>query len=121
MAGQFADVRLLGPFVLSIDTVNDEVVDGQPGAYALGYTDHAGRFCIMFVGSSHVNLRAKLKEHIGTALQFKYRHLPTDRASFEKECELFHEFRPSGNFLHPSRPAGENWTCPSCRTIRFSR
>jgi hypothetical protein len=28
---------------------------------------------------------------------------------------MFHQFMPSGNFLHPSRPQGEDWTCPRCR------
>jgi hypothetical protein len=28
---------------------------------------------------------------------------------------MFHQFLPMGNFLHPSRPHGTDWICPSCR------
>jgi hypothetical protein len=28
---------------------------------------------------------------------------------------MFHQFMPVGNFLHPGRPAGTDWTCPRCR------
>lgn len=115
------DAGLQGPFQLSTDIVNDEVVEGRSGAYALGYIDNLGRFCITFVGSSPTDLNARLKEHIGTAQYFKFRHLPTDRIAFEKECELFHDFRPGGNFLHPTRPDGSDWTCPRCRTIALLR
>lgn len=118
---QKSDSGLTGPFVLSTDVVNEEVVDGRPGAYALGYIDQLGRFCITFVGSSPVSLKSKLKECIGTAQYFKFRHVSTDRGAFEKECEMFHEFRPGGNFLHPSRPAGSNWTCPRCQSARLVR
>jgi hypothetical protein len=37
------------------------------------------------------------------------------RQAFEKECEMFHQFMPTGNFLHPSRPPASDWTCPRCR------
>ncbi len=106
---------LLGPYVLVFDVINDEVVDLRPGAYALGYTDNNGRFVVTFVGSSSADLRSRLKQHIGTARQFKFRHFATDRAAFEKECELFHQFWPAGNFLHPERPKNSNWACPRCR------
>jgi hypothetical protein len=28
---------------------------------------------------------------------------------------MFHQFMPAGNFLHPGRPPGADWTCPRCR------
>jgi hypothetical protein len=107
---------LLGPFELAYDVVADEVVAHRPGAYALGYTDLNGRFCVTFVGSSITDLKEKLKEHIGTARQFKFRHFATEKAAFEKECELFHQFLPVGNFLHPERPPNVNWECVRCLT-----
>jgi hypothetical protein len=60
-------------------------------------------------------LKSKLKGHIGTASQFKFRHFALQRQAFERECEMFHQFLPVGNFLHPSRPSGTDWTCPKCR------
>lgn len=106
---------LLGPHTLVFDVINDEVVNQRPGAYALGYTDNRGRFLVTYVGSAMADLKSKLKQHIGTARQFKFRHYATDQAAFEKECELFHRLLPVGNFLHPERPKMSNWSCPHCQ------
>lgn len=121
MQTQASGTGLSGPFILATDVVDHEVAGQMPGAYALGYIDNVGRFCITYVGSSQSNLNAKLKEHVGTAQYFKFRHLPSEKASFEKECKLFHEFLPIGNFLHPARPPGRDWNCPYCQVNRFSR
>ena len=115
---QVPGTGLIGPYLLAIDVIDREVGGGNAGAYALGYIDNLGRFCITFVGSARTNLQSKLKEHVGTAQYFKFRHLLTERSAFEKECELFHDFLPIGNFLHPSRPTNHDWKCPKCRTMR---
>lgn len=106
---------LRGPFPLASDAIDEELVDLCPGAYALGFIDYLGRFSITYVGSGGEALRSKLKTHIGTATHFKFRHFADERQAFEKECEMFHHFMPTGNFLHPSRPRGTDWTCPKCR------
>jgi hypothetical protein len=106
---------LRGPFSLVADSIDEELVDNCPGAYALGFIDHLGRFSITFVGSAGEDLKSKLKSHIGTASQFKFRHFALQRQAFERECEMFHQFLPVGNFLHPSRPPDTDWTCPKCR------
>lgn len=106
---------LHGPFSLAADAIDEELAENCPGAYALGFTDHLGRFSITYVGSAGENLKSKLKAHIGTASQFKFRHFAEQRLAFEKECEMFHQFLPAGNFLHPSRPQGTDWACPRCR------
>jgi hypothetical protein len=106
---------LNGPFILAWESIEEELVDNCPGAYALGFTDHLGRFAITFVGSAGDDLKSRLKGHIGTAPQFKFRHYAQQRQAFEKECEMFHRFMPAGNFLHPSRPQDVDWTCPKCR------
>ena len=106
---------LRGPFTLAADAIDEELVDDCPGAYALGFIDQLGRFSITFVGSAGEDLKSALKERIGTAPQFKFKHFAQQRQAFEKECEMFHQFMPMGNFLHPSRPPGTDWTCPNCR------
>jgi hypothetical protein len=114
MLAEMTSTGLRGPYALVYDVVDAEVADNHPGTYVLGYIDFQGRFCVNFVGSSPTDLRAKLKERIGTAQCFKFRHFVSDRAAFEKECELFHQFLPSGNFLHPDRPPNTTWRCPRC-------
>lgn len=106
---------LRGPFPLASDVIAEELVDSCPGAYALGFIDPLGRFSITYVGSAGEDLKSKLRSHIGTATLFKFRHFAEQKQAFEKECEMFHQFMPGGNFLHPSRPQGADWTCPRCR------
>jgi hypothetical protein len=43
---------LRGPFTLTADAIDGELVDDCPGAYALGFIDQLGRFSITFVGSA---------------------------------------------------------------------
>ncbi|CCB67538.1 conserved protein of unknown function [Hyphomicrobium sp. MC1] len=112
---ELAGAGLRGPFQLASDAIEEELVDRCPGTYALGFVDHLGRFAITYVGSAGEDLKSKLKAHIGTATQFKFRHFADERQAFEKECEIFHKFMPNGNILHPSRPRGTDWTCPKCR------
>lgn len=108
-------LTLKGPFGLNFDTINDEIVDGCPGVFTLGFTDHLGRFCITYVGSAGAELKSVLRGFIGTSQQFKFLLMPEHEAAFVKECELFHQFNPLGNFLHPERPAGSHWKCPRCQ------
>lgn len=110
-----AKTGLLGPYPLSYDEINDSVVPKMPGTYALGRTDSSGRFCVRFVGRSDDDVRARLCEYIGSDSLFKFIHFLTPKAAFEKECELYHQFSPPGNRVHPSRPSGTGWTCPYCR------
>ena len=115
MQQEVTGTGLRGPFPLAPDAIEEELVELCPGAYALGFTDHLGRFAITYVGSAGEDLKAKLRTHIGTASQFKFRHYADQRLAFEKECEMFHHFMPRGNELHPSRPRGTDWMCPRCR------
>ncbi len=115
MQHELTGAGLRGPFPLAPETIDEELVDRCPGAYALGFTDNLGRFAITYVGSAGEDLKSKLRAHVGTASQFKFRHFTDQRHAFEKECEMFHQFMPSGNFLHPSRPPGADWICPRCR------
>lgn len=111
---------LNGPFPLSFSTIEDEIVADCPGTYALGFLDQLDRFCVTYVGSAGGDLRVQLRQHIGTASHFKFKHYINQRSAFEKECELFHRFMPRGNFLHPGRPSGSDWKCPHCDVQRLS-
>lgn len=108
---------LLGPYALNYDSINERVVRTSPGTFALGYVNGAGAFCISSVGRSDADVRERLKAMIGAESMFKYRYFESSRAAFEKECQLFHEFRPGGSPLHPARPAGSKLTCPYCSAL----
>lgn len=106
---------LTGPFKLTFEDIEVAVKQRAPGVYALGTRDLSGRFAIMSVGRSDVDVRERLRGCIGAGTHFKFDYFASEREAFEKECELFHEIKPPGNFLHPARPSGSTLRCPRCR------
>ena len=105
---------LLGPYRLTVDGIDEAVKEKAPGVFALGHEDFQGRFRITHIGRSDNELRSSLCDMIGTSGLFKYITVETSKEAFEKQCELFHKFKPPGNSLHPDRPPGTSWTCPRC-------
>ena len=110
-----AKTGLLGPYRLSFDEIGTTVDAVSAGAFAIGHIDQNGRFCINHIGRSDTDIGARLRDHIGSGMVFKYGYCDSPRAAFEKECQLFHDFSPPGNRVHPGRPSGTNWECPRCR------
>ena len=109
---------LRGPYFLTFDGINEAVARQSAGVYALGSNDPSGNFKVKHVGRSDADVRAKLRDCIGSDVMFKYCFYSSARAAFEKECELFHDFSPPGNRIHPGRAKGSNWECPRCRIFR---
>jgi hypothetical protein len=110
-----AKSRLHGPFKLNFDAINAAIIRHSAGVYALGYTNPEGKFCINHIGRADTDVKSKLRECIGSATLFKFGYLPSSKAAFERECELFHDLSPPGNRVHPGRPRGTSWVCPRCR------
>lgn len=106
---------LFGPYRLTFDGIHEVVSRQSAGVYALGCNDRSGSFQVKHVGRSDDDLRAKLCDCIGSDIMFKFRYFNSARLAFEKECELFHDFSPPGNRIHPGRPKGTTWQCPRCR------
>ncbi len=104
---------LYGPHPLTLAGVSANVKGVGPGAYALGKTDANGTFYVDYVGRSDDDLAARLQRHTPEKYpQFKHAFYPSAKAAFEKECNLYHDFNPPDNKVHPARPRGTNWTCP---------
>jgi len=106
--------NLTGPFALTDSEINRTVTKVSPGAYALGPIDGSGVFHVHRVGRSDNDLNKRLRDYVGQHAYFKASYFSSPKAAFEKECNLFHDFRPAGNTLHPDRPNGSNWSCPRC-------
>lgn len=113
--------NLAGPYRLTYDAINVAVRKEKPGVFALGSLDSEGRFCLSKVGRSDANVKEALRMFIASEPLFKFSYETGAKQAFLRECELFHKFRPQGNMLHPSRPAGTTWTCPHCRTDLHGR
>ena len=105
---------LKGPFALSDGVIDGEVTKTSAGVYALAM-NYEDPFHISFVGRSDLDLNNQLHVHVGKYERFKYEYCSSAREAFEKECGLFHDFEPEGNYVHPGRPSGTGWRCPRCR------
>ena len=106
---------LLGPYRLTFDGISTAVARRSAGVFALGHKDRDGNFQVKHVGRSDNDIRSKLCECIGSDILFKFGFYGTAKAAFEKECELFHDFSPPGNRVHPGRNKATMWECPRCR------
>jgi len=103
-----------GPYPLT-DSGVDANVSASIGAYALGEHRTDGIFYIDYIGRSDVNLAARLKQHVTEpSPHFRFTYCPSAKAAFEKECNLYHDFTPPKNKVHPARPQNSNWSCPRC-------
>ena len=110
---------LLGPMRLAFDEISQSTPRVAPGVFVLGHTGPDGKFYVDYIGRSDKDLRDKLLSLIGSGNLFKFRYMASSEAAFQAECELFHDFKPSGNRMHPDRPAGTNWVCPRCQFFRL--
>jgi hypothetical protein len=106
---------LMGPYRLTFDGISSAVARKSPGVYVLGHTSPEGTFRIHKVGRSDTDVSEKLRDYIGTDTMFKFGYFPSAEAAFERECELYHDFKPAGNRLHPDRPSRSSLECPRCR------
>ena len=114
-----ANAGLMGPYRLNFEEIQDAIPRVAPGAFALGHRGPDGKFYVDFVGRADTDVRGKLHGLIGSSNLFKYSCASSAEAAFKKECEVFHDFKPPGNRMHPDRPAGTNWECPRCRFFRL--
>lgn len=112
-----AETGLFGPHPLTEAHI-DKYVSQAIGVYALGHTASNGAFYPKYVGRSDVDLNDRLKDHVGSYAQFKYGHYETVKAAFDKECNMYHDFKPQlDNTIHPDRPKGTNYKCPRCNVL----
>jgi len=105
---------LFGPHPLSKKGIDDAVKGVGMGAYALGPIAQSGGIVVERVGRSDYDLNQRLHDYEGRYTHFKYAFYSTKQEAFEKECQLYHEFSPTDNLIHPDKPAGTNHRCPVC-------
>ena len=105
---------LLGPFALTDRVIDEEVGQNRPGAYVLEDSSDLVNFHVVYVGRSDTNVNNQLHVHVGSYKRFRYQYCSSGQAAFEKVCDLYHDFEPRDNPIHPQRPGGTNWTCLHC-------
>jgi hypothetical protein len=115
MATMPKPMGLTGPFSLTTAGVNSAVTLTSPGAYALGTMGADNVFQIAYVGRSDEDVSTRLLDHVSKPHpQFFFTYLGSALAAFTKECNLYHDFEPPENSVHPARPRNANWRCPRC-------
>ncbi len=111
-----ASTGLRGSFPLTRDGIDANVGRTSPGAYALGYVKDDS-FYVKYVGRADNDVARRLGDHIEKYERFKYESYESPKAAFEKECRLYHDYKPADNTIHPARPNGSGWRCPVCTTF----
>ncbi len=109
--------ELNGPYRLVYDEITFFVRAASKGVYMLGQQGQSNRFLISYVGAGFTDVRSELLDRIGTASMFKIQLTQNADVTFRKQCDLFHQFQPSGNFVHPERPRGSSVQCPHCALL----
>ncbi len=105
---------LSGSIELSDQRIDAIITEGGAGVYILGPNGVNGGVYVRLVGRSDVNLRARLKQHVGRHSHFVYSYADSPLAAFQAECKLYHYYEPRENAAHPVRPRNADWKCPGC-------
>lgn len=104
-----------GPHPLTSDGVALAVKAKSPGAYALGKMGTDGVFYIDYIGRSDDDVANRLLQHVPEPYpQFCFGYYSSAKAAYDKECWLYHTFRPTNNKVHPAKPKNSSLVCPEC-------
>ena len=104
-----------GPHPLTSNGVAAVVTYKSPGAYALGKMGMDGVFYISYVGRSDDDVANRLAQQVPQPYpQFFFGYYSSAKLAYEKECWLYHTFRPGDNKVHPARPKNSWLICPEC-------
>ena len=112
-------IILDGPFDLSFESIERTMPKQRVGVFAIGHVDSNGVFRVQRVGRDDADLQGRLRGMIGSGNQFKFVVVSTAQEAFDLECDLFHRFKPRGNFTHPDRPRGSSWKCDHCLQLHL--
>ena len=106
---------LLGPYPLTEETLQTyiEKADDWSSAsvFALGAVKNQ-RFYLQRVGHADGDLAESLRPYIGEYPAFRFKFYRSTRSAYDKECKLYHAFKPPDNLTHPEKPKNTKFTCP---------
>ena len=110
---------LNGPYKLDNETIEKVVTKKSAGAYALGYMKDS-TFIVNYVGRSDDDINGRLKKWVGhnKYTHFKFKYYDSAKAAFDKECNLYHDWKNLDNKQHPDRTENKNWQCPRCDAFK---
>jgi len=116
-----ASLDMQGAYDFNSSEIDRVVTKTSFGNYALGHLEKLGEgetFIVEYVGRSDTDINKELKARLSLKYsKFKFSYATSPKDAFEKECRNYHDFGGSdklANKIHPDRPAGTDWKCPSC-------
>ena len=114
-----AILNMYGPYDLTPVSINANVTQISPGNYALGRLKTKYAFLVFHIGRSDTDIRNKLLSWVGKTKHalFKFNYASSPKAAFLRECENWHDFKPSENPNHPDKPIYTDWKCPRCNAF----
>jgi hypothetical protein len=104
----------MGPFLLTVSTIDAVVTSTSPGIFLLGKTDKHQSFHVLHIGRADEDIRATLKHYVRSYAEFRFEYCASSKDAFEKECGLYHTLRPVDTPAHPLRPNNSDFRCPAC-------
>lgn len=106
---------LQGPYPLDEERIEELVTNSadwsSASVFALGPLQE-GRFFIRRVGLADGDLAVELRRFIGRYAGFKFKFYRSTRTAYDKECRVYHDFKPKDNETHPDKPKNTKFTCP---------
>ena len=97
------------PLPLDEDTIKAQVDNGAGWSSS---RDGKARFAIRYVRHVDGDLGEELRKHIGKYKGFRFKFFRSTRNAYDRECEIYHAFKPSDNADHPEKPKNTKFTCP---------
>ncbi len=79
---------------LTAEAIDQAVGVTSPGVYALGSAQDSNILHILYVGRADEDVNRQLKSHVGAYAHFQFVCVPSARLAFDRECWLYHTFRP---------------------------
>ena len=73
-----------------------------------------GKFRFQIRKVSHVDgdLGKELRNYVGKFSGFRFKFFRSTRNAYDKECQIYHQFKPIKNITHPIRPRHTKFVCP---------
>ena len=113
--------NFLGPYSLDFETIDINVLSNSIGNYLICSLGKDGKYYVLYVGRSDVDLNDRLKDHVNEEQNYKYfffKYAKSDVDAYNVECKCYHEYGENeklNNIYHPDKPNGKTYVkCYFC-------
>ena len=111
------NLRMSGPFELTLKNIDNQIRGRSPGIFALGKVGQ-NIFYVQYIGRSDIDLNDSLQKWVGMYEYFKWSYTRSELKAYKWECRIFHEFGETDhldNDKHPVPQCNDNIVCQVCK------